>query len=64
MTYVNERVPRDVETSIRVTGNPLMLSMVVSIFETRVVQLRKMGTMHRFHVYSPVPHKTGKYTRT
>ena len=37
MAYVNERVPRDVETGIRVTGNPLMLSMVVSIFESRVV---------------------------
>ena len=44
MAYVSERVPRDVETGIRVTGNPLMLSMVVSIFETRVVQVRKMGT--------------------
>ena len=42
MTYVNERVPRDVETGIRVTGNPLMLSMVVSIFESRVLRSRVM----------------------
>ena len=39
-------MPRDVETGIRVTGNPLMLSMVVSIFETRVVQVRKMKAGH------------------
>ena len=42
MTYLQERVPRDVETGNRVTGNPLMLSMVVSIFESRVVQMRVM----------------------
>ena len=42
MQYVSERVPRDVETGIRVTGNPLMLSMVVSIFESRVVQSKLM----------------------
>ena len=45
MLYVDERVPRDTETGIRVTGNPLMLSMVVSIYETRVVQVSKyMGS--------------------
>ena len=45
MGYVASRVPRDVETGIRVTGNPLMLSMVVSIFETRVVQIAKMQSI-------------------
>ena len=33
--YVRERVPLDGQTGRRVTGNPLMLSMVVSIFESR-----------------------------
>ena len=42
MQYVAQRVPHDLQTGIRVTGNPLMLSMVVSIFESRVVQSRLM----------------------
>eukprot|EP00966_Prymnesium_polylepis_P104349 2416811-Prymnesium_polylepis.1 len=34
-TYVEEQVPRDSETEQRITGNPLMLSMVCSIFESQ-----------------------------
>ena len=34
LRYVRERVPLD-ETNVRVTGNPLMLSMVISIFRSR-----------------------------
>lgn len=33
LEYVRERVPRDAETNERVTSNPLMLSMVISIYE-------------------------------
>ena len=33
--YVQSKVPIDATTQARVTGNPLMLSMVVSIFESR-----------------------------
>lgn len=33
--YLKEKVPLDTETGVRVTGNPLMLSMVISIFESR-----------------------------
>ena len=33
--YVRERVPVDIETGLKVTSNPLMLSMVASVFELR-----------------------------
>ena len=33
--YVRLRAPKDNETDFRVTGNPLMLSMIISIYETR-----------------------------
>lgn len=33
--YLRNKVPIDTETKLRVTANPLMLSMVVSIFEIR-----------------------------
>ena len=33
--YVREKVPLDAETGQRVTGNPLMLSVVISIFQSR-----------------------------
>ena len=32
--YLRDKVPIDTETAVRVTGNPLMLSMVISIFES------------------------------
>ena len=35
LPYVRGRVPLDTETKRRVTANPLMLSMVVSVFELR-----------------------------
>jgi len=35
MEYLEKKVPRDAQTNLRVTGNPLMLSMVISIFESR-----------------------------
>ena len=35
LPYLKDRVPIDSETGQRVTGNPLMLSMVVSIYEVR-----------------------------
>ena len=35
MDYIRTKVPRDAETGDRVTGNPLMLSMVMSIFESQ-----------------------------
>ena len=35
MQYVQHRVPLDSETGQRMTGNPLLLSMVTSIFESR-----------------------------
>lgn len=35
LPYVRERMPRDTETGSRVTANPLMLSMVASVFELR-----------------------------
>ena len=35
MRYIRTRVPKDAETGGRVTGNPLMLSMVCSIYESR-----------------------------
>ena len=35
MPYVRDRVPHDTETGHRVTANPLMLSMVASVFEFR-----------------------------
>ena len=35
MEYIRTKVPLDADTGMRVTGNPLMLSMVVSIFESR-----------------------------
>jgi len=35
LEYVEDRVPLDTETGQRVTANPLMLSMVASIFELR-----------------------------
>ena len=35
MPYVRDRVPIDTETKQRVTANPLMLSMVASVFELR-----------------------------
>ena len=34
-SYVRDKVPRDTETGLRVTSNPLMLSMVASIAELR-----------------------------
>ena len=33
--YLSSNVPLDLETKQRITANPLMLSMVVSIFEIR-----------------------------
>ena len=33
--YVRDRVPLDTQTQQRITGNPLMLSMIVSIFKSR-----------------------------
>ena len=36
--YVAEKVPLDMETGARVTGNPLMLSVVISLFESRQAQ--------------------------
>ena len=33
--YIFEKVPLDPETKQRVTGNPLMLAMVVAVFELR-----------------------------
>ena len=35
MPYVHNTVPRDVETGLLVTSNPLMLSMVASVYELR-----------------------------
>ena len=35
LEYVRDRVPIDTETGLRVTANPLMLSMVASVFELR-----------------------------
>ena len=35
MPYVRGTVPCDAETGARVTSNPLMLSMVASVFELR-----------------------------
>ena len=35
-TYVREKVPLDTETGQRITGNPLMLSMIISIFTIRL----------------------------
>ena len=37
MEYIRTRVPTDTETGARVTGNPLMLSMVMSIFESHQI---------------------------
>lgn len=34
MRYIRSKVPKDAQTGARVTGNPLMLSMVMSIFES------------------------------
>ena len=33
LAYVRERVPLDTETGLRMTGNPLMLSMIISLSE-------------------------------
>ena len=52
LDYVRERVPIDTETGLRVTANPLMLSMFASVFELRtglpmpstVVGLYKMAS--------------------
>ena len=35
LRYIDEKVPLDAETGERVTGNPLMLSVVISIYESR-----------------------------
>ena len=35
MHYIRTKVPKDVETGARVTGNPLMLSMVLSIYQSQ-----------------------------
>ena len=35
MDYIRTQVPKDTETKVSVTGNPLMLSMVLSIYESR-----------------------------
>ncbi len=35
LTYLRDKVPTDTETGLRVTSNPLMLSMVASVFELR-----------------------------
>ena len=35
LVYTTKKVPPDTETGERITGNPLMLSMVISIFESR-----------------------------
>ena len=36
LTYLKDRVPLDTDTQLRVTANPLMLSMVASIYEIRI----------------------------
>ena len=43
--YVRDRVPLDTETKQRITGNPLMLSMIVSIFKSR--QSSRVGSSRR-----------------
>ena len=35
LAYLRDKVPLDTETSLRVTANPLMLAMVISVFEMR-----------------------------
>ena len=40
LDYINDYVPRDTVTGERITGNPLMLSMVVSIYEGQALARR------------------------
>ena len=35
LAYLRDKVPTDTETGLRVTSNPLMLSMIASVFEIR-----------------------------
>ena len=67
LTAYLDRVPRDVETGNRVCSNPLMLSMIISIFElrqglempatvARMYEIASQAMLERNGDVSSVPH--------